>query len=92
MPYRRLDGQTDELTCRFAGPCFATALGLRIIDACIANERKATNGSLGFQTLGFPKQIIFNASIDKFGKLFFESSEGDRRVANRSTKTRAPMG
>ncbi len=36
----------------------------RAIDACIANEWKATNGSLGFQTLGFPKRIIFNeASI-----------------------------
>ena len=34
------------------------------IDACIANERKATNGNLGFQTHGFPKRIIFNASIN----------------------------
>ena len=35
------------------------------IDACIANEWKATNGSLGFQTFSFPKRIIFNASINK---------------------------
>ena len=36
-----------------------------IIDACIANKRKATNGSLGFQAFGFPKRIIFNANINK---------------------------
>ncbi len=35
-----------------------------VIDACIANERKATNGSLGFQAFGFLKQNIFNASIN----------------------------
>ena len=42
--------------------------------------------------LGFPKQIIFNASINKFGKLFFESSEDDWRVANRSTKMQDTNG
>ena len=36
-----------------------------IIDACIANGRKATNESLGFQTLGFPKRIILDASVNK---------------------------
>ncbi len=35
-----------------------------IIDTCIANERKATNGSLGFQAFGFPKRIIYDASIN----------------------------
>ena len=41
------------------------AVRSRPINACIAYERKATNGSPGFQTFGFPKRIIFNASINK---------------------------
>ena len=41
------------------------------IDARIANERKATNESLGFQTLGFPKRSIFNVSINKIARRDF---------------------
>ncbi len=37
------------------------------IEACIANERKATNGSLDFQAFGFPKRsFIMQVSIIRF--------------------------
>ena len=35
-----------------------------IIEACIANEQKATNGSLDFQAFGFPKRsLLMQVSI-----------------------------
>ncbi len=42
----------------------ASYLSVDPIDAFIANERKATNGSLGFQAFDVPKWIISNASIN----------------------------
>ena len=41
------------------------------IEACIANERKATNGSLDFQAFGFPKRSLLMQVLikDEVGRL-----------------------
>ena len=65
---------TSHLRPLRTGLAQPNALHFQPIDACLANERKATNGSLGFQAFGFPKRIIFNASINKMPSTFRRSS------------------